>query len=92
MYAYLAGLFLTSSQFDMDYFMKQLNKDIFKKKYASIHIFIKDFIVFGENDMIIYKNSFNLMNMYILMGQPNIYLHLLLNFYNIIEKNIKMKY
>jgi len=92
MYAYLSGLFLTSSQFDMDYFMKQLNKDIFKNKYESIHIFIKDFIEFGENNMIIYKNSFNLMNKYILMGQPNIYLDLLSIFYGIIKDNIKMKY
>jgi hypothetical protein len=67
---YLSGYLSSKINFDIDDIIQVLDIEIIKNKFISLHIFLKEFIEYGSNKMIIYKNSLNILNMYILMGKP----------------------
>jgi len=67
---YLTGLLSSKIEFNIDNMIKVLNVEIVKQQYNSLKVFLEEFITFGNDNMIIYKTSLNIQNMYILMGKP----------------------
>ena len=67
---YLTGLLSSKIEFNIDNMIKVLNVEIVKQQYTPLKVFLEEFITFGTDDMIIYKTSLNIQNMYILMGKP----------------------
>ena len=67
---YLTGLLSSKIDFNIDNIIQVLNVESVKQQYMSLKVFLEEFITFGTDNMIIYKTSLNIQNMYILMGKP----------------------
>ena len=88
---YLSGLFSTNIGFNVDNIIQVLDIGIIKDKFSALHNFIGEFITYGNNKMIIYKNS-NLLNMYILMGKPIYFLKVIELFNKMVIKKYENTY
>ena len=84
---YLSGLLSKVANLDIENIIKIFYVDIIKQKFHSLYIFLNEFIEFGGNKMIIYKNSLNILNIYLLSGKPIYFIKIFEMFDTIISRS-----